>query len=198
MPPWLRAPEGTLPGVVAVELVLARTECVAVCLPVIRVYSSGFELDLVTLTSDENNDLDPFLLAPHRLALRRTAAQEPAFDMLKFGVQFADGSKATNASGRVPDPATEAAPMPPVLYAQGGGGGTGGWRQTFWIWPLPPPGLLTFVIEWSAAEIPLTRHAIEATSILDAAQRAQVIYSDVELPELSPSLSGASRQPASE
>lgn len=32
-PPWLGAPGGTLPGVVALELVLARNDKVAVCLP---------------------------------------------------------------------------------------------------------------------------------------------------------------------
>jgi len=177
-----------LPGLVALELVLARTEKVAMCLPLISAYPSGLEVDLVTMASAASRDLDPYLFAPHRLALRRrTASESPPEDMLRFGVQFADGSKATNASGRLPDPARDPAPSPPVMHAEGGGGGTGGWRQRFWIWPLPPAGPLTFVVEWAAAGIPLTRHEIDAKLIRDAAQRAQVIFSTEDLPELSPS-----------
>ena len=180
--------QGHLPGVVPVELVLARTERVAVCLPVMRAYPSGFELDLQTLASDDNRDLDPFLFRPigSRFAVRRDKTLPPT------GCSSACSSP-TGRRRRTPQVAfptlrSESTPASPVLHAQGGGGGSGGWRQTFWVWPLPPPGPLTFVVQWSlAAGIPITRHAIEATLILDAVQRAQVIFSDEDLPELSPS-----------
>jgi hypothetical protein len=42
---------------------------------------------------------------------------------------------------------------------------------------------LALVCEWPAAGIPLTRHEIDARLILDAAARAEVIFSDEHLPE---------------
>ena len=65
----------------------------------------------------------------------------------------------------------------------GGGGGGGSWRQSQWVWPLPPPGAVTLVCEWPAMDIPLTRRELDAQTILDAAKRAQVIFSDEDLPE---------------
>ena len=59
------------------------------------------------------------------------------------------------------------------MHAQGGGGRAGNWRQFLWAWPLPPPGLLTFICEWPAVQISVTRRPIDAQEILDAAARAQ-------------------------
>ncbi|MGO8906438.1 MAG: hypothetical protein ACLQMH_12565 [Solirubrobacteraceae bacterium] len=61
----------------------------------------------------------------------------------------------------------------------GGGGGDGrNWKQTIWIWPLPPPGRLTFVCQSPAAGIELTRREVEAQLVLEAATRAQVIFAE--------------------
>jgi len=46
------------------------------------------------------------------------------------------------------------------------------------MWPLPPPGPLSFVCEWPAAGIPLSRAQIDGQSIIDAAPRAQTIFPD--------------------
>jgi hypothetical protein len=98
-------------------------------------------------------------------------------------VQFADGSKATNTAGfhHGPEP-----PSGPIMQAGAGGGGGGSWRETLWVWPLPPPRPLVLVCEWPALGIPLTRCEIDAQPILDAATRAQVIFSDEHLPEWPP------------
>jgi hypothetical protein len=102
-------------------------------------------------------------------------------ELLRFGVQFSDGSKATNTGGFHPDPQP---PARPVMHAGGGGGGGGrSWRRTQWVWPLPPPGALTLVCEWPSMDIPVTRGELDAQPILDAAARAQVIFSDEHLPE---------------
>jgi len=37
--------------------------------------------------------------------------------------------------------------------------------------------------EWPAMNVPLTRHELDAQTILDAAKRAQVIFSNDHLPE---------------
>jgi hypothetical protein len=88
-------------------------------------------------------------------------------------VQFSDKSKATNTGGYGYD---QDPPPGPAMHEHGGGGGGRSWRQTYWIWPLPPPGPLSFVCEWPAGGIALTRSEINAQTIRDAADRAQVLF----------------------
>jgi hypothetical protein len=176
-PPWMQAPSGTLPGVIALELVIAATERVAVCVTRLGAYPSGFELDLVTMSGGEGDELDPLLFGGRRGPRPgRTPDGGIPAEMLRFGVEFADGGKATNTAGR--PLGLDAEPSGPVLIGGGGGGGGGNWRQSVWIWPLPPPGPLTFVCEWPAAGVALTRHEIDAQLVLDAASRSQEIFGD--------------------
>lgn len=177
-PPWFAAPRGMLPGVVALELVLAQTADVAVCVSRLAAYTTGFEFEIRTLEHPgaHDLDLDPLLFGPHRHRLRRSGRRDGLEDeMLRFGVQFADGGKATNTGGfsHGEDP-----PPGPVMHSGGGGGGGGEWRQSEWVWPLPPPGPVAFVCEWPAAGIPLSRAEVDAQVILDAASRARAIFPD--------------------
>jgi hypothetical protein len=48
------------------------------------------------------------------------------------------------------------------------------------------PGPLLLACEWPALGIPLTRSEIEAEAIIEAASRAQVIFSDEDHPEWPP------------
>ncbi len=203
-PPWLAAPIGTFPGVVSLELILARTAQVAVCVTRLGAYASGFELELVTMARDEAEEFDPLLFEGRRMRGRRLqgATSEIPEGMLRFGIEFADGRKATNTADQplanlaggtmtISTAASESGkvqvPAAPVLRLGGGGGSGGNWRQSVWIWPLPPPGRLTFVCQWPEAGIELTRNDIDAQPILDAAGRAQVIFSDAEPSEPAPS-----------
>jgi hypothetical protein len=97
--------------------------------------------------------------------------------MLRFGVEFADGRRATNTGGRGARP-RDTEPAGPVLNDGSGGGGGGRWTATMFLWPLPPPGQLVLVCEWPAAGIPLTRTEIDGRAVHEAAQRAQVIFED--------------------
>jgi hypothetical protein len=163
---------------VAVERVLAQTAKVAVCVTRLAAYPTGFEFDVVTMAADEYEDLDPMMF--HHPRLRHGAAEDIPPEMLRFGVQFSDGSKATNTGVRRD---RGKRPAGPILQGGGGGGGGGSWNQTQWVWPLPPPGPLALVCEWPATGIPLTRCELDAQTILDASTRAQVIFSDAHLPE---------------
>ncbi len=177
-PPWVAAPNGILPGVVAMELVLARNDRYAVCISRLGAYPTGFEFDLLSLAAPgdpDSEELDPMLFGPGRHRGRRHSGQL-ADEFLRIGVQFADGAKATNIPGARHFGGDE--PDGPVLHGGGGGGGGGRWRQSEWVWPLPPPGPLAFVCEWPATGIPETRKEIDAQLILDAVARAQVIFDD--------------------
>lgn len=179
MPPWLGPPHGTLPGVVASERILARTDKVAVCVTRLAAYPTGFELDVVTMSSDDEDGLAS-LMFDHHHPMHRWATDEIPPELLRFGVQFSDGSKATSTGDFHHD---HQPPARPVMNPGGGGGGGGSWCQTQWVWPLPPPGTLTLVCEWPAMDIPLTRSELDAQLILDAAARAQVIFYEEHLPE---------------
>jgi hypothetical protein len=179
-PPWFSAPEGMLPGVVPLELVLAKTDNAAVCLTRIGAYPTGFEIQLLTMVAEEDSDLDPMLFGPHRMHRRGRQSREIPDGTLRFGVQFADGSKATNAGHHFPEK-DEGAPQEPVMTPGGGGGGGGSWRQDMWVWPLPPPGALVFAAEWTDAGIPLTLREIDSKLLLEAADRAQMIFTAEQL-----------------
>lgn len=173
-PDWHGPPQGTLPGVVPLELVVARTERVAVCVTGLAAYPSGFEFQLRTLAAPEAGDVDPHLFdAPMRYRRRASGATaEIPPEFLRFGIQFPDGAKVTNLATDFPDDP----PDGPVLVERGGGGSGTEWRQDMWVWPLPEAGELDFVCEWPAAGIALTRRPLETAPLRQAASRAQVVF----------------------
>jgi hypothetical protein len=92
---------------------------------------------------------------------------------LRLAVQFADGGLATNLDGWTDEPS------PPMLTGhRGGGGGDRRWDTGYWVWPLPPPGPVTFICEWPAYGIAESRSEIDGRLILDAAGRARQIWPD--------------------
>jgi hypothetical protein len=97
----------------------------------------------------------------------------PGEEFLRFGVLFADGTSATNLGGRhfAPDE-----PAPPLLRQQGGGGGGRRFDFRYWVWPLPPAGPMTLVVEWPWKGIAETRAEIDTQPILDAAARAIQVF----------------------
>jgi hypothetical protein len=175
-PVWSGPQHGTLAGVVALELVLAHSEAAAVCITRLGAYPTGFEFDLVTFVAPgREEELDPMMMGHRRHMARRQGAPGLPPELLRVGIEFADGSKATNVGGHHPW-AGDGEPTGPVMFQGGGSSGGGQSRQAQWVWPLPPPGPMSFVCEWPAAGIELTRADIDAQLILDAATRAQVIF----------------------
>ena len=114
-PAWWHAPSGMLPGLVALELALARTEQAVVCVPWVGAYPTGFEVDLITIVSRASDELDPLLFGGPRWrgrAARRELQGGAGIppEMLRFGVEFADGTRRQTphngwARGRVLHPA---------------------------------------------------------------------------------------------
>jgi hypothetical protein len=172
-PPWVEPPRGVLPGVVGMEMVLARNGRAVVFVGGLTVYAEGFEFEVRVLTAGDGW-LDPSLNGVYRG--RGRGGREDNYDeMLRFGVEFSDGRRASNLGG---PGHREGEPQSPVLQGRGGGGNGSGWHQRFWLWPLPPPGPLAFVCEWPAAGIELSRVDIDAGPVIDAAARAQVVFPD--------------------
>jgi hypothetical protein len=158
-----------LPGVAGLEVVLASNERAAVYVGRCSVYPTGLELELRVLV--RGDDLDPSLGGVHHRPGRGSSYEE----MLRFGIEFSDGRRATNVDGSWYG---EEMPQGPVLWGMGGGGGGGCWRQDFWVWPLPPPGPVALVCEWPAAGLALARTEIDAQVLFDAAARARGLFPD--------------------
>lgn len=120
-----RPPAGVAPRARAFELVLARTDEVAVVLGPMFVWSNGIRLSVWLWPRDPGNPLDP-----------------RDFELTT---------------------------VPPLnLTRQGGTAGS--WN--YWLWPLPPPGPLTFVCAWPSQGLLPTKAEIDAAPLREAASRA--------------------------
>lgn len=178
--PWHGPPPATIPATVAVGRVLARTEDVAVAVTALQVYPAGLQLELLTFRRPEvehraGEHFDPLVFHHPRTG---TALSD---DVLRLGVAFADGRKATNLAHEFGF--TRPADDGIVLRSDGGGGGGERYAQTYWIWPIPSRGPLTVVCEWPSYGVPVTRLDLDGDAIRDAAGRATVIFSEDHLPE---------------
>jgi hypothetical protein len=162
-----------LPGVVPVEAVIGRSERAAVCVSRLAAYPTGLIFDVVALTADLEAHDGPFGMF---MRARRGSGSEFPPELLRFGVLFADGRRATNVEGNRFEEPSEGSLH---LVEHGGAGGGGRWEQQFWLSPLPPHGPLTFVCAWPAYSIAESRFELDSQPVRAAADRAQLV---LELP----------------
>jgi hypothetical protein len=158
MPVWSRGPEDMVPGVVPVDLLLARTDTHAVLIDSLLVYPTGFDFDLA-VRRHPRHPRHPEHRCGHDLRLE---------------VRFADGRSADNNPRRWPRPAGDQLPDPPLLY-QSTSGPDGG---HVWLWGLPPPGPLIFACHWPSELIPPSQAELDAGLVVAAAARAQTLWPD--------------------
>lgn len=180
-PGWQGAPTGAVPGVVPVERVLVATDNVAVAVSAVEVFAGGLSFELVAMATLNPRDgaaarIEPMLFHHHRLP----EGGEIPDAMLRVGVEFSDGRKATNMPAPDLGPPAEDAV---VLRAAGGGGSDERYAQAFWVWPLPMDGAVRIVCEWPAFGVPVTAMDIDGALVLAAAERSQVVFSDDHLPD---------------
>jgi hypothetical protein len=183
---WAGPPSNVLPAAVPLRLVLARTPDIAIAITNAGAFPTGFEvtLSLRLREAPSGPGFDPLghQFMGHLGYGEHTAgpAELPP-ELFRFGVQFADGRKATTVGN--PFPVGDPFPLGegvqgPVLLPRGGGGGGRDWDQAYWVWPLPPPGPVAFVCEWPARGVEETRHEVDASLILDAAGSAETLWDE--------------------
>lgn len=176
-PPWLEKPRGVVFAGVPLVLTLVRKPKIAIALSRLGACPDGFEADLIVLAKEDLEDeLRGGLFGQQWRHRGERIAPDQA---LRFGVQYADGSKAElgeswRAHDKRPEP-HDARPQGPIIRAGGGRGGDGEQQQQLWFWPLPPPGTITFALEWRAQGIDLQLHELDAAPIREAAQHAQIL-----------------------
>jgi hypothetical protein len=111
---------------------------------------------------------------PHRLMYRD----------LWLELRFADGRTVSTDPRRWPRTFETEQPDPPFLYYRGAGGSERGWRSPHWLWGLPPPGPLAFVCRWPAGQDPSSGVEIDASLVLEAADRAVPVWPTTAEPRL--------------
>ncbi|HZQ88135.1 MAG TPA: hypothetical protein VFA83_25020 [Acidimicrobiales bacterium] len=164
--PWMGPPPGWVGGWVPWRVVLTRTADAYTVITDVAAFPSGVEFAVVSR-------FRPGTFDPHaRPGGPPFRPGYPGGPM--FGVGFADGRKAMFA--RPFPPPLEDEPDGPVLTPRAGGGSADEWRMGMWLWPLPPPGPLTFVTAW--AERGEAEHAatVDAAELVDAASRAEKLW----------------------
>jgi hypothetical protein len=165
-------PDNEIGEVVPISFVLARTAELVVAVRSVTAFSRGFTFGLAIRRQVAPKEHDPF---------GRMHRGHPP-DALRFGVQFADGSKGTTYGHPGRPPGSDDKPAGPILTQRGGSGGDRTYDMEMWVWPLPPPGPLAFVVEWPAEAIPLTRHEVDAQDILEASARVEQLWPDDHKP----------------
>ncbi len=166
-PSWAR-PVGTIPGVVPLELVLAHAGGTTLAIPALHVYPAGLAFELWALRDDAvAGPADP---------------REPFPDgRPELGVELPDGRRLREADGL--DEEQPRAPDRAVLFSGGGSSSDGSMRISYWLWPFPRAGRWSIVVRWPRVGIGETRTTLDAAPLVDAAERAQVLFTDEHLPE---------------
>lgn len=156
-PVWMGAPQDVLPGVVPVELVLARSDSTVIMLTGVRAFPTGLQMNLAirvrgkAIRRDLHNEVfdGPY---NHDMGADWQARR------FTWGFELADGRRVTNVDPWPQQPNQDHSgphhphdwrwePDHPVLMGGGGGGG-GSIDRDYWLWPLPPAGHLRAQPAW--------------------------------------------------
>ena len=172
-PEWFGPPDNVLGVVVPLEVTLARTDVLALASRSVTAYPTGAQFDVQLLLREPVSD--PLGWLPFH---QHGRAGELADDVLRLGVQFADGAKAPNTQHPFMRPDPEERPPGPVLMPRGGGGGGRRWDLSFWLWPVPKDDPFALVVEWPARGIGLTRFELGVAPIVEAAKRSNELWPD--------------------
>jgi hypothetical protein len=62
------------------------------------------------------------------------------------------------------------------LMPQGGSSRSQIFESDFWLWPLPPPGPVTFVVAWPAFGIDETDQQLDGSLLRDASAKAITLW----------------------
>jgi hypothetical protein len=163
------------------QQIIARSDRVAVILSTTRAFSTGclVEAEVVlrrgSLPSEQWSDLREALFGSLRFA-----ETGPLPDwLLRFGVRFADGAKATTITSAAGQPPTG----PLLSWVPQGSGSRGGGEYAFanfglWLWPLPTAQRLEFAAEWPLGGLALTFTELDGATIAAAGQHPRHYWDD--------------------
>lgn len=182
---WEGPPRHLRPGLSDVSVVLGRSASTVAALQAAWCYPTGVVLELAIHLKDTRREARRRVLEYLDRAQGRgqlDLAWQPGG--LRWGIETSDGQRVTTlhespwASERPVDSEPgDWFPDHPVLEPMGRPSYWGSaWNRDIWLWPLPPPGAITLVCEWTDRGIAQTVVQIDATSLHDAASRAEPLW----------------------
>jgi len=163
-----------IPGSVPAEVVLVRTERVAVAVGSIRAYPNGFEFTVHIRLRGEDESSWPGHSDPFGRHRPRRGTREDD-DQLRLGILFADGRRAAT-TGEHYRPSDDDDDGRVVLQRGGGGGSSRSCDWDFWVHPLPPGGPVILVASWPEHGIAESRAELDGAAVREAAQRAVTLW----------------------
>jgi hypothetical protein len=178
-PAWVGPPDGELGVAVPLGRVLARGDRGVVALSHALAYSTGLSFDLVAHVGGLDRRTAGSIF--HEQHGGHVDAAELPDGFLRFGIELPDRTRVSNLGARRPWVQPGSEPHAPVLFQHGGGGGQSSgssisWSLAFWLWPLPPAGVLRLACEWPVAGIGLTQAELDGAVLLEAAVGATRIW----------------------
>jgi hypothetical protein len=191
IPSWSGPPDLETGAVLAVEQTVARSPNVVLRLPTIRAFSSGCMLDVDVisrqggLSEDDWWDLRTSAIHSAYHGLRGGASLPRK--LLRLGVRYADGRKATTLEqSRRGTQARDDPPAGPLMSWLPRSSGMHGRELAFgafglWLWPLPPAEEFEFAVEWPLGGIALAIIKLDGAPIVAAANRSASYWPETEL-----------------
>lgn len=99
---------------------------------------------------------------------------EPSEDFVRLSIEFGDGTVWTNV-GWAPVFGKEV-PADRTVVGLGGHSSDRRFEHRWWMWPLPPPGQITFACSWPARDIHDARAVIDGDELRAQAADADVLW----------------------
>ncbi|MFL6095706.1 MAG: hypothetical protein ACJ71Y_09685 [Blastococcus sp.] len=159
---WSSAPDNEIPVAVPLNVVLARTEDLALAVLGLQAYSSGIAFTLVGRVRPEAASRLPLVDAVWGSGDGRT--------LLLLGVEFADGRRASTAAGH------GSSRDGLILNPAGGAGSETSVEQSWWVHPLPPEGPLRLVIRSDDLGVPESAVELDGAAIRAAGASVRELW----------------------
>lgn len=170
-PVWMGPPKGVVPATSEQRAVVFHTSTAFLQVTRFDVYPTGVEFVQDLYVEPGSGATDPWDLY-HQQAGQQDPKLLPG-EYLRFGVELANGNRWSN----IPSPNQFPGREPTfVVLNRGGGGGDGYWQMQWWLWPLPPPGPLTFFAEWPSQAIPECSATVDAAELHARAEDARALW----------------------
>jgi len=158
----IQPPENEIPAALPQNLLLARTDEVAVALLGLQVHSTGVTFELtVRVRPSARAELG------HRL-------QELVWDRGRgtarflLGVELADGRRGSSVPGRSSEDV--------FFHSRGGSDGDSSISQRWWLSPLPPEGPVRVVVRCPELRLAETAVELDGTAIRQAAEQVVELW----------------------
>jgi hypothetical protein len=189
LPAWY-APSAEEMGAVMVSgLVLARTPNVVITVPTIQAFSVGCLLNVDIVMRRHTMPLDDFQalqLSVYPHMIRGVSAGRLPDELLRFGVRFADGAKATTVGQRFdrtqlpqdPPPGPRLSWLLGGMSMRSGDEDAGVIPMGLWLWPSPPREIFELGVEWPAGGVELSIVDLDGAAIASAAHQSAPYWPD--------------------